>query len=68
MTPVEGKITIRVLVDRPMLEIIGNDGRVYITTARPARGEVKNVKAVATGGQAKLLSLEVNELDSIWKE
>ncbi|NQU24093.1 MAG: glycoside hydrolase family 32 protein, partial [Candidatus Nealsonbacteria bacterium] len=68
MTPVNGKVIIRVLVDRPMLEIIGNDGRVYITTTRPARGDVKKVRAVAAGGQAKLLNLEVNELESIWKK
>jgi len=68
MTPVNGKISIRVLVDRPMLEIIGNDGRVYITTTRPARGDVNTVKAFADGGKAKLLGLEVNELKSIWKK
>jgi len=68
LKPVDGKVTIRVLVDRPMLEIIGNDGRVYITTTRPARGDVNTVKAFADGGKAKLLSLEVNELKSIWKK
>ena len=62
-----GKVSIRALVDRPMLEIIGNDGRVYITSPRNKRGEVSAVTAFADGGQAKLVKLEVHELKSIWK-
>ena len=40
LKPVDGKVSIRVLVDRPMLEIIGGDGRVYITSSRERRGDV----------------------------
>lgn len=63
---VDGRVAIRVLVDRPMLEIIGNDGRVSITNPRVARGDVSMVQASATGGTATLLRLEVHELKSIW--
>ena len=59
-------ITIRVLVDRPMLEIIGGDGRVVITRARKKPGQAGKVVAFAEGGDAELLELSVRELDSIW--
>ena len=66
MKPVNGKVTIRVLVDRPMMEIVGNQGRVYITKSRQP-SEVSSIKAFANGGAAKLISLEIHELDSIWR-
>jgi len=68
LKPVDGKVTIRVLIDRPMMEIIGNNGRVYITRPREKKGEVKTVEAFAAGGTARLVKVEVNELKSIWKK
>lgn len=70
LKPVDGKISIRVLVDRPMLEICGNDGRVYITRKRanPGPAAIPVIKAFAAGGRAKLVQLDVNELESIWKK
>ncbi len=68
MTPVDGKVSMQVLVDRPMIEICGNDGAIYITSGRRRRGEVSSVKAFAHGGEAKLVFLEVHELKSIWKK
>lgn len=65
--PIDGRVTIRVLVDRPMLEIIGNDGRVSITNPREHRGDVSRVQAFATGGRARLLRLDAHELESIWQ-
>jgi fructan beta-fructosidase len=68
LKPIDGKITIRVLIDRPMMEIIGNNGRVYITLERPIKGNIKTVKAFTKGGKAKLLTLKANELNSTWKK
>ena len=65
--PVDGKVTIQVLVDRPMIEVIGNNGRVYITLPRNVKGNVSMVKAFSKGGSAKLVNLEINEMKSIWK-
>ena len=66
LKPEDGSVTIRVLVDRPMLEIIGNHGRVFITMVRGAHGNVSSIKAFAQDGEAQLVHLEVNELKSIW--
>ena len=70
LKPIDGKVSIRILVDRPMLEIIGNDGRVYITRKRANSGpaDIPVIKAFAEGDSAKLVKLEVNELKSIWKK
>jgi fructan beta-fructosidase len=67
LAPVDGKVEIRVLVDRSLLEIIGNRGRVYITSRRGKRGDVAAIRAFAEGGAAKLILLEAHELESIWK-
>ncbi len=68
MDPVDGKVTMQVLVDRPMIEVCGNEGRVFITSGRKKRGEVSTVNAFADGGEARLVNLEVYELESIWKK
>ena len=68
MNPVDGIITVQVLVDRPMLEICGNNGRVVITRPRGKKGIISTMTTFAIGGEAVLLSLEVNELETIWKK
>lgn len=67
MAPVDGRVTMQILLDRPLIEICGNDGAVYITDGRGKRGEVGTVEAFAGGGPATLTLLEVHELKSIWK-
>jgi fructan beta-fructosidase len=66
--PKDGKLTLRVLLDRPMLEVNANHGATTVTTYREKRGQVESIEAFAEGGNARLLTLEVNELESIWKE
>ena len=66
LEPENNQITLQVLVDRPMLETIGNRGRVFITSSRRILGIVDKISAFAEGGSAKLVSLEVNQLKSIW--
>jgi fructan beta-fructosidase len=66
LAPVDGKVSIQVLADRWLTEIIGNDGRVCISGGGPAKMEAKQVSVTAQGGNAKLISLEAHELKSIW--
>ncbi|MBC8405948.1 MAG: glycoside hydrolase family 32 protein [Planctomycetes bacterium] len=66
LNPVDGVIEIRVIMDRPMLEIIGNQGRVYLTQPRNKRGQVKQISAFADGAGAELIQLEIHRLKSIW--
>jgi fructan beta-fructosidase len=68
LTPVDGKISIQVLADRSLTEIVGNDGRVFITGDGPAKLDATEVSVTAKGGNAKLVTLECHELKSIWKQ
>ena len=67
LEPVDGRVSIQVLADRSLTEISGNDGRVCISGGGPAKIENPGpVSVTAHGGDAKLVSLEVHELKSIW--
>ena len=63
---INGKVKIRVLVDVCLYEIVGNDGRVYVSLPRDYKQEISEIKLEARGGTAKLAQLEVHELKSIW--
>lgn len=67
LKPVDGRINIQVLADRSLTEIIGNDGRVFISGKGPAKLSASEVSVTASGGNAKLVTLEAHELKSIWK-
>ncbi|MBM4001058.1 MAG: glycoside hydrolase family 32 protein [Planctomycetes bacterium] len=67
LEPIDGRVTLRVLIDRPMLEIGGNGGTVVVTRKRERSGAFPKINAFAEGGGATLLSLEVRRLASIWE-
>lgn len=67
LKPESGRVEIQVLVDRPMIEICGNAGRIVITSPRSKLDDVGYVRAFANGGEAELVNLEVHELKSIWQ-
>ncbi|MCF7974446.1 MAG: glycoside hydrolase family 32 protein [Phycisphaerae bacterium] len=67
LTPVNGKVSMQVFVDRPMIEICGNNGRVYVTSRRDKRGEVSAIEAFAEGGKAELIQMDIYPLKSIWQ-
>ena len=67
MTPVDGKISLQVLVDRALMETVGNGGRVYISGAGPGKKvDAGKISVTATGGDAKLVEFEAHELKAIW--
>jgi fructan beta-fructosidase len=64
----DGKITLRILVDRPMYEVVGGGGQCYKTAARRDPGEpLKNIRISAYGGTVTVESLEVYKMKSAWK-
>ena len=65
LEPVDGKIHMQILVDRPSIEVCGNDGRVYLTEEFH-HGEIGTVRAFAGEKSVKLNSLDVYELESTW--
>jgi sucrose-6-phosphate hydrolase SacC (GH32 family) len=63
----KGKLTLQILVDRGSIEVFGNDGRVAISHGViPPRG-VRPISATVSGQSARIRSIEVNELKSVWK-
>jgi len=63
----DGKISLRCIVDRTSIEIFANNGRIYMPCRFRPQDNDKTLGVFAKGGQAKLTSLEVRELESIWK-
>ncbi|TWU67204.1 Levanase precursor [Crateriforma conspicua] len=65
---INGRVDIQVLADRSLTEIIGNDGRVFISGSGPAKIGGTEITISAIGGNAKLLRLDAHELKSIWNQ
>jgi fructan beta-fructosidase len=64
----DGMLKLRVLVDRPMFEVVVNDGQSYRTARREDGGEPLGTVTIKTeGGSASVESLEVYKMKSIWK-
>jgi len=62
-----GRIQLRILVDRTSIEIFANNGEVYMPLdALPEDGQAKTLELFAEGGTARVRSLAVRELESIW--
>ena len=67
LAPIAGQIKIRVLLDRSLMDVVGNDGETYITTTGPGtKMDVDKLSVTATGGDATLVVFEAHELKSIW--
>jgi fructan beta-fructosidase len=68
LEPEDGKVQMRVLVDRSTIEIIGNHGRVVFTLNRVHHRQIERISAYADAGKARLIELKVHELASIWNQ
>lgn len=60
------KGTVRILVDRPLIEVIGNHGAFYLPKPREDAGQDIRIELAAEGQPVKLESLRAFELRSIW--
>jgi sucrose-6-phosphate hydrolase SacC (GH32 family) len=67
LKPVEGRIRLRLLLDRASLDIFGDDGRVYMPMGVIPKAEDRSLALLAKGGPATLQSLQVYELRSAWR-
>ena len=68
LKPVNGRIRLRMLVDRTSIDIFGNDGRLYMTIGVIIPGDNRSLELYAKGGDAKIHALAVHELQSAWKQ
>jgi sucrose-6-phosphate hydrolase SacC (GH32 family) len=64
LDPINGRLTIQILVDRTSLEVFANEGRVAMTSCFLPAQKNRSLEIFATGGPAKIISLRVFELHS----
>ncbi|MHC4689159.1 MAG: GH32 C-terminal domain-containing protein [Planctomycetota bacterium] len=67
LKPMDGKITLEILVDRTMVEVFPNDGRYYFPMGAFLVDSDPAIKVFSEGGKTELKNLEIYELNSIWK-
>jgi fructan beta-fructosidase len=67
LKPVEGKVRLRILVDRGSIEIFGNDGQVALSVGAIPADDNHALEVFSRGGATHLRSLEAFELKSAWE-
>ncbi|QEG37372.1 GH32 C-terminal domain-containing protein [Bythopirellula goksoeyrii] len=63
----DGSIRLRCIVDRTSIEIFANGGQIYMPCKLRADDANRSIAAFARGGAATATSIELRELNSIWK-
>jgi fructan beta-fructosidase len=66
LTPANGRVKIRALVDRGQLEVFGNDGALSATDVVRFDPGNQTIQAFAEGGDVRLTSLRFDRLGSSW--
>jgi len=67
LAPEDGVITLRILVDRPSVEIFANGGRIYMPMQAVRDLKDKSLSIYSRGGNAHIEQLTVYEMKSIWR-
>ncbi|MHC4568999.1 MAG: GH32 C-terminal domain-containing protein, partial [Planctomycetota bacterium] len=67
LKPIDGKIRLRLLVDRTSIEIFANDGRVYMPMHGIHTEDERGLAVFTEGSNVKIRSLRIRELKSIWE-
>ena len=63
--PTDGRVSVRILIDRSILEFWGNDGAVVKSGRRGDFGPLDKISIFSQGGRAKLLQMKIYPLRSI---
>jgi sucrose-6-phosphate hydrolase SacC (GH32 family) len=66
LSPVNGKVSFRILVDRTFVEIFANKGRVYMPMQAVRDLDKKSLTIYTKGGSAEIEELTIYEIESIW--
>ena len=66
LAPVNGRIKLRILVDRTSIEVFGNDGKVCMTSCFLPSVDQAELSMEAQGGSARVVSANVYKLKSAW--
>jgi sucrose-6-phosphate hydrolase SacC (GH32 family) len=66
LSPVNGKVNFRILVDRTFVEIFANKGRVYMPMQAVRDLDDKSLDIYVKGGSANIEEMTIYEMKSIW--
>jgi sucrose-6-phosphate hydrolase SacC (GH32 family) len=66
LQPIDGRLQLQILVDRTSIEVFGNDGRLSMCSCFLPDMANRKLKIFSSGGEARIISLEVYELRSAW--
>ena len=66
LIPVDGRIELQILVDRTSLEIFSGDGLFSLSTCMLPDDSNRMIELLCAAGQAKLKTLSIRKLKSIW--
>jgi fructan beta-fructosidase len=69
LEPVLGRVKLRILVDRSIIEIFGNDGKVSLSCyyQQNENEAIKPLSLQSQGGPVSLTVLNISELTSVWR-
>ncbi len=67
LDPIDNRITLRILVDRTSVEVFANHGRVQIANLFLPDADQQDLSIYATGDPARVISVDVWELRSIYE-
>ncbi len=68
LPPVNGLISLRILLDRTSIEVYGNDGRLHIPHVIFPEENDRSVRLTCSNGEVKATYLRVHELNSAWED
>jgi fructan beta-fructosidase len=66
LRPKQGRIRLRILVDRASIEIFGNDGRLYMPIGLLLPENDRSLSLFAREGSSLIETLTIHEVKSIW--
>nr|WGD74300.1 GH32 C-terminal domain-containing protein [Bacillus subtilis] len=67
LKPVNGKVKMRIFVDRSSVEVFGNDGKQVITDIILPDRSSKGLELYAAIGGVKVKSLTIHPLKKVWR-
>jgi sucrose-6-phosphate hydrolase SacC (GH32 family) len=67
LKPIDGKVRLRLLVDRGSIEVFGNDGRVALSVGLPFSEDDRKLQVFARGGTAEVM-VHPSEMASAWEK
>ncbi len=68
LPPVNGRIKLRILVDRTSIEVYGNDGKVCMTSCFLPTVDQAELSMEVQDGSARVVSMKVFKLKSTWQK